>query len=1421
MDKDKRVLKLLHFFSSRTRVHFVRSILIPQKTKIDYYVATPVSAVPICAYNRSSGRNTMCDRRGCKVLLEEYSFHDVIKNHIFFNGKLIYYENFEKLKRTIRDIHFDAVLVSDVPTISTLMKVYNIFDYLPPIYFIPHGITVFYPTKNIFANWHPFITYFIVGQYQIKGLSTEVSYNGKTYNRRIFKLEGLPQFDYLFFSIYYYSKKQNQLVIRKELNIPVTGKFVLIISGIDGFAELLFKLIDLIHEILPHYYVVLRNKLCNYELPSKRYFDFVRQSSLSRTLYDYVFADINIVYFGGTSCLESLYSNARTIIYQADNNRVGHNELNIDTEKYRNLLITKRTDEFKKHINLVQSDYVLTEDYIKDIKSYSEEMCGSENISIVSDIILNTIRDDIEKKVYNVEMANELKHELNVINATYSNDRAPVYLSKLEQELLNPYDFQIYKDMDVIRKESMVMEPSKANVQLIENKVKEDNEIKLLTYEVGRQDVVKIQRPKKSKYEQLINDVFSCSEINDTIEQNSKNRKNSDITQIIENQILNIALQNVNNKQNENIVKSTSTKSKEHQNILPKDKIQKKIKPPIKPPTGLATEPTFVPPTKPPTEQTEQPTEPIFVTPTKPTIETTIVPPTKPTTEPTIETTIVPPTKPTIETTIVPPTKPTTEPTIETTIVPPTKPTIEPTIVSPTKPPTEQTEQPTEPIIVPPTEQTEQPTEPIIVPPTELTTEPTFVPPTKPPTEQTEQPTEPIIVPPTELTTEPTFVPPTKPPTEQTEQPTEPIIVPPTEPTTEPTIETTEPTIETTEPTIVPSTKLTTEPTIETTEPTIETTEPTIETTEPTIETTIVPSTKLTTEPTIETTIVPSTKLTTEPTIVSSTKLIFEPSIVPPIKPPTEHIIVSSIELPTEQPIKPPTEPIIVLSTKQPTEQPIGLNIEIPNETELIQYEETVSKTIDANSDNSSSNHKDVKITVTNDVTHITPSDLVSNVHWRKKFAKRKVVAMLNEGKNSASLRNTEENEKIKSEKVEEPNEILNEDKNSESLRNTEENEKTKNEMEKVEEPDGMLNEDKNSLKKGKTKSEMEKVEVKPEILGIDVVERNGTLIYVYNNKVPDKINLRQLNKFTDGGISLVDTKHFEIKKEVTVEQKQRSQINLIIMSNFNRIIKDMIYDINSRRHDLSIKSQIYKIEKITTKIKSVINGYFTNNKVQCGKKIFNEVIEDLLIKIKQVITEIMFDKIPDKSKFLLELINTKMIEIRQIIREILIYKDFHDLKQDINLNTAHSIKSEVSSRKEEKKETEVERIKNLKQREAKRLEELKQIEEQKHLEELKQIEERKHLEELKQIEERKHLEELKQIEERKHLEELKQIEERKHLEELKQMNESKQIGETKQENDGVIEEIRNQKQIQKIKMIKHGYVDIRDAIIYKYKKRR
>jgi hypothetical protein len=549
-------------------------MLLPIKNKIDYYVATPICTNQQCCVIKKK-------KKCFEPIIEKYSFIDIISKHLFFNGKLIFYENYKELSNVFCNIKIDAVLISDVPTITSLKKIYDILGYLPNVYFVPHGITVVKNVKTLFKRWHFYITFMVMGKYQVDGLNVPVKYCNNQYKRRIFELNGLPQFDYLLFTINHYKNIDNQTIIRDELNITKNDKFILIIVGIDGNCSRIVKLIDLIHTLLPNYYVVLRNKINNFTLP-KGYGKFVRQCSMTRTLYDYLFADINVIYLGGTSYIEALFANSRTILYQCDNEETKHKDLIVDGYDY--LLVSKTIPEFKKHISYVQSDYVETIEYLKDVQKYLLNVCNTDKIDFVSDSIIDIIQTDVKNNFYNKDISQILLHdfiqmEFQEIKDLPLDERLKIYRSRY---------CAVQNEEEKVRMNKVFLERKES----IEKQINEIHE-KILQYTTQTtSDDLEIL---KSQHSELS---LEAQNITSIITKKPKNKKKK-ITPPKEPPKEPLK-EPPKEPPNEPPVKPPKEPPKE----LPKEP---QVKPPKEPPKELPKEPPVKPPKEPPKELPKEP----------------------------------------------------------------------------------------------------------------------------------------------------------------------------------------------------------------------------------------------------------------------------------------------------------------------------------------------------------------------------------------------------------------------------------------------------------------------------------------------------------------------------------------------------------------------------------------------------------------------------------------------------------------------------------------------------------------------------------------------------------------------------------------------------------------------------------------------
>jgi hypothetical protein len=399
-------LKVLHLFISKSRVHFIRTLLLTFSNRIEYFVATPKCSKVVKNYKDRYINELDLNKDKLPLVQKKYEFEEILNKSKFLNGHVICYGDVNSLLKTfeINNLKFDVVLVSDCPTLVMLRVIYTLFGYLPQVFFVAHGITVIEPTPDVFDSWNPYFTYISSSGYQLNALIEPTTFMNKKYIRRVYEIKGLPQFDYMMLMVDKYQEKYNQYEVRSELGIPLDGKVVLIVIGIEGNIDGIIKMIDLIHEEFPNHYIIVRNKTCNFVFPKK--YTYVRVATLERVSYDYFFADVNVIYVGGTSFLECMFYNPCTINYQCDNKQIGRE--NVGIFGYNYLLTSNTIDEFKKHLKLTKTNYVHTKEYVDDIKRYMLEYCNTECIEYTSERIIDIILQEYKEKKIDENLQSEI-----------------------------------------------------------------------------------------------------------------------------------------------------------------------------------------------------------------------------------------------------------------------------------------------------------------------------------------------------------------------------------------------------------------------------------------------------------------------------------------------------------------------------------------------------------------------------------------------------------------------------------------------------------------------------------------------------------------------------------------------------------------------------------------------------------------------------------------------------------------------------------------------------------------------------------------------------------------------------------------------------------------------------------------------------
>lgn len=385
---------ILHILTWHRRKTFIRTILndIPDNVKYiclisaNYDIIDRIKNGNIIDEENIKGlnyfnnvneiNNSNSEKRKIKYFLKKI-FKKNNKIFLFFRTDLF----FEKI---ITSNFYNAIILTTVPSEIYVNKLLNIVSSDKKIYYIHHGISILSDYNKILNTWSKNIYFFLCDIRTFDFVKNNLT-------NKIFKINGLPQFDYIL--------KNKQLIIKnkiniyKKLNIRKDKKTILIVGGSKRNTENDIDLINLIKNILCDYHIILKNKIPVRSIDIDRYnipnFSLLDHNEI---IYDYFCCDIIIVIEGGTTFIESLLINPKTVLYQI-NDYTNDQEDNYRIYNY-NLLIIKEKKKLKNIlINLDRNN--IKKKYLTKINDYIKFIIG-DNIEKVSEIICNIILNNYE-----------------------------------------------------------------------------------------------------------------------------------------------------------------------------------------------------------------------------------------------------------------------------------------------------------------------------------------------------------------------------------------------------------------------------------------------------------------------------------------------------------------------------------------------------------------------------------------------------------------------------------------------------------------------------------------------------------------------------------------------------------------------------------------------------------------------------------------------------------------------------------------------------------------------------------------------------------------------------------------------------------------------------------------------------------------
>ncbi|CRG95944.1 conserved Plasmodium protein, unknown function [Plasmodium gallinaceum] len=298
----------------------------------------------------------------------------------------------------------------------------------------------------------------------------------------------------------------------------------------------------------------------------------------------------------------------------------------------------------------------------------------------------------------------------------------------------------------------------------------------------------------------------------------------------------------------------------------------------------------------------------------------------------------------------------------------------------------------------------------------------------------------------------------------------------------------------------------------------------------------------------------------------------------------------------------------------------------------------------------------------------------------------------------------------------------------------------------------------------------------------------------------------------------------YEKKKKNNNYYKRKSTIhNSILKKNSTNKKKKLLKRSVSKNHfskfDIAHTGIVEKA-KLKLKEKLISDEKNLNNSVNIEKNQNDNIVNDLIDNFKKynIINNENnqnFD-LKYKRKLIYEALDTNdftnergLNENDEIRKEDLEknYIENISFHEHLDINNDNNQKKKIGDTKKNismKKQDKIERLEELQEKEASKLEEMRKREEAKKLEEMRKQEEARKLEEMKKREEAKKLEEIRRQEEAKKLEEIIKQEEAKKLEEMRRQEEAKKLEEMrKQEEAKKLEEMKKREEAKKLEEMK------------------
>jgi hypothetical protein len=314
-----------------------RTILTPSNNKNIY----------ICLIPKSS-----------KAILEKQTHYSLYK-HV----KFIYINTINDIEKYIKQIRPDFIIVTVDPNFR-----FNNFEI--PTYYVHHGI--FNHNKNYGqrVNWSgfkPTILCSDIFQYQ--------HHTNKNVSCK--KINGLPQFDLILHLKSKYLDMEKHF--RTIKNIKPIQPIILIISShqYQNQSGFYYKLYSALSNIFPNAHLIFKGKhQWNIKTSSKKNQNCTSLHN-NDLIYNYFFADLIITHTYGTSYVESLLANPRSILFDPN-------------YQFDAPILYKNMQAFTQGVgNILGNKYYDSDEYISGMEQYISNIIGTDKVELVSDKLLD------------------------------------------------------------------------------------------------------------------------------------------------------------------------------------------------------------------------------------------------------------------------------------------------------------------------------------------------------------------------------------------------------------------------------------------------------------------------------------------------------------------------------------------------------------------------------------------------------------------------------------------------------------------------------------------------------------------------------------------------------------------------------------------------------------------------------------------------------------------------------------------------------------------------------------------------------------------------------------------------------------------------------------------------------------------------